>query len=163
MTDLIIRKSVLADIPQLLEIFTLARNFMARTGNPNQWDESYPNEEILRDDIRAGESYVCLEDNQIVATFVLRSGEEPTYQKIYQGAWLSQTPYVTIHRIASNGQVKGILHAAMEFALEQHKCIRIDTHRDNVVMQNAIKKEGFRYCGIIYCWENAERLAYQYE
>lgn len=163
MNKLIIRKSTLNDIPCLLEIFNRARKFMAETGNPNQWDESYPNEEFLRDDILQGDSYVCIDDNLVIATFVLRSGEEPTYQEIYEGTWLSDTPYATIHRIASNGTVKGILHTAMQFALQQYSCIRIDTHRDNKVMQNAIQKEGFKYCGIIYCWENAERLAYQYE
>ena len=28
--------------------------------------------------------------------------------------------------------------------------IRIDTHRDNKIMQHNILKQGFTYCGIIY-------------
>ena len=47
------------------------------------------------------------------------------------------------------------------FALAQYDSIRIDTHRDNSVMRNALLREGYRYCGIIHCWNGSERLAYQ--
>lgn len=40
--------------------------------------------------------------------------------------------------------------------------IRLAILSDNLVMQRAVRKEGFRYCGIIYCWSGDERLAYQY-
>ena len=49
----------------------------------------------------------------------------------------------------------------MEFAMNRYNSIRIDTHRDNTVMQRAIVKAGFTYCGIIHCWNGSERLAYQ--
>lgn len=47
------------------------------------------------------------------------------------------------------------------FALAQYDSIRIDTHKDNVVMRNALLREGYLYCGIIHCWNGSERLAYQ--
>lgn len=50
----------------------------------------------------------------------------------------------------------------MQFALLDYNNIRIDTHRDNHVMRNAIAKEGFAYCGIIHCWNGDERVAYQF-
>jgi hypothetical protein len=160
--DMIIRKSAAEDIPALLGIFAIARKFMAETGNPNQWAAGYPSENLLQQDISSGDSYVVQRGNAVVATFVLRGGNDPTYDVISEGAWQYDTPYATIHRIASNGQVKGILHQAMAFALQNYDSIRIDTHRDNQVMQSAIRKEGFVYCGIIHCWNGSERLAYQY-
>ena len=39
---------------------------------------------------------------------------------------------------------------------------RIDTHRDNKIMQHNITKHSFTYCGIIYLLSGDERLAYQY-
>jgi len=39
--------------------------------------------------------------------------------------------------------------------------IRIDTHKDNRIMQHNIEKHGFTYCGIIYLANGDERLAYQ--
>ncbi|MBQ0023773.1 MAG: GNAT family N-acetyltransferase [Prevotellaceae bacterium] len=146
-----IRKATLEDIPRMQEIFAIARRFMAETGNPNQWADTYPSVEQLTNDITSGDSHVCLKDGKIVATFMLRGGNDPTYDKIYDGAWKNSNPYATIHRIASSGEVKGIFSKVMEYALQQYDTIRIDTHRDNVVMQNAIAKEGFEYCGIIHC------------
>lgn len=157
-----IRKATTADIPQMMDIFAIARRFMAETGNPNQWAETYPSVEQLTDDIDSGDSYVCMENSKVVATFVLRGGDDPTYDIIYDGAWKNNNPYATIHRIATNGEVKGIFHTAMEYALQHYSTIRIDTHRDNKVMQHIIEKEGFEYCGIIHCWSGDERLAYQY-
>lgn len=160
--ELEIRKSTLADVPRMQEIFVHARRFMAATGNPNQWTDGYPSDDVLHSDIASGDSYVCLSEGVVVATFLLRGGDDPTYNIIYSGSWPNAAPYATIHRIASIGTVKGVLHAAVVFALQRYDNIRIDTHRDNTVMQRAVGKEGFRYCGIIHCWSGAERLAYQY-
>ncbi|MGN1215179.1 MAG: GNAT family N-acetyltransferase [Candidatus Cryptobacteroides sp.] len=161
-TDTRIRKATLEDIPRMQEIFAHARKFMAQNGNPGQWADNYPGEALLKEDIASGDSHVVLCNGEIVATFVLRGGEDPTYKVIHGGKWPNSNPYATIHRIASNGKTKGILHLAMQYALNEYSSIRIDTHRDNHVMKNAIAKEGFEYCGIIHCWNGDERLAYQY-
>ena len=158
---MIIRHSETTDLPRMKEIFNIARQFMIESGNPNQWVDGYPDEEFLREDIEHGDSYVILADGQIVATFVLRAGKDPTYDVVYDGEWLNDEPYATIHRIAASGEVRGIMHAVMEYALERFDNIRIDTHKDNKKMQHLIMKEGFRYCGIIRCWSGAYRLAYQ--
>ena len=157
-----IRKSKPEDLPRLMEIFAHARSFMVSTGNPDQWAEDYPGRELLLKDIGSSDSYVVQAGRAVVATFVLRAGDDPTYRVIYDGEWPDDGPYATIHRIASDGSRKGILHLVMKFALERFSSIRIDTHRDNRVMRAAILREGFRYCGIIRCWNGTERLAYQY-
>ena len=147
-SGLSIRKSAPEDIPEMLEIFAAARRFMAGTGNPDQWSEDYPGEELLKSDIASGDSHVILSEGRIVATFVLRPGNDPTYDIIHDGNWPNDLPYATIHRIASRGERKGMLHAAMQYALERYRAIRIDTHRDNTVMRNAIAKEGFNAIGL---------------
>lgn len=160
--NLVVRKSVPEDIDRLKDIFAHARLFMESTGNPDQWGDGYPSVELILDDISSGDSYVCVSEGRVVATFVLRGGEDPTYAQIDEGQWLDSAPYATIHRIASSGEVKRIFHIALHFALTRYDSIRIDTHSDNKVMQAAILKEGFRYCGVIRCWNGTERLAYQY-
>lgn len=160
--DTIIRKTTIADIPKLREIFAIARQFMANTGNPSQWVDGYPSDEQLTQDIESGDSHVVEKDEKVVATFVLRGGIDPTYNIIYEGKWLNDKPYATIHRIASTGEINGIMHIAMQFAQQQYDNIRIDTHRDNMVMQHLIEKEGFKYCGIIHCWSGDERVAFQF-
>ena len=158
-----IRHTRVEDIPRIQALFSHARSFMLETGNPSQWTAAYPSEELLRKDIGSRDSYVVEDEKQtVIATFVLRGGVDPTYDVIYEGRWLNDAPYATIHRIASDGTRKGILHLAMQFAQLDYNNIRIDTHRDNQVMRNAIAKEGFVYCGIIHCWNGDERVAYQF-
>lgn len=160
--NLVVRKSVPEDIDRLKDIFAHARHFMESTGNPDQWGDGYPSEELILDDISSGDSYVCVSEGRVVATFVLRGGEDSTYAQIYEGQWIDSAPYATIHRVASSGEVKRIFHIALHFALTLYDSIRIDTHSANKVMQAAILKEGFSYCGVIRCWNGTERLAYQY-
>ena len=90
-----IRKSTLEDIPLMLDIFAIARRFMTETGNPNQWSDTYPSVQQLADDINSGDSYVCLKEGKMVATFVLRGGNDPTYDKIYDGAWKNDNRHYT--------------------------------------------------------------------
>lgn len=156
-----IRRSGFSDIERMMEVFAAAREFMIRTGNPSQWASTYPSIEQLTADIESGDSFVCLSSGRIIATFLLRGGDDPTYEHIYDGKWLNNAPYATIHRIASSGEVRGMFSKVMDFALERYTTIRIDTHRDNRVMQHLVEKAGFAYCGIIHCWNGEERLAYQ--
>ena len=104
---IIIRHSEMTDLPRMKEIFNIARQFMIESGNPNQWVDGYPDEEFLREDIEHGDSYVILADGRIVATFVLRAGKDPTYDVVYDGEWLNDEPYATIHRIAASGEESG--------------------------------------------------------
>lgn len=161
-SGVVVRRSEVGDLPRLLEIFNLARRYMRSTGNLSQWDDSYPGEDLLRSDIESGDSYVCLLNGRIVGTFLLRGGDDPTYSTIYGGRWFNDLPYATLHRVASSGEARGLLHLAVAFALQRYSNLRIDTHRDNAPMRRAVEREGFRYCGIIRCWNGTDRLAFQY-
>ncbi|MDO5523454.1 MAG: GNAT family N-acetyltransferase [Bacteroidia bacterium] len=157
-----IRPSTHADLPQLLQIYETARRFMQQTGNAGQWIAGYPRKELLISDIEQKQSFVCVnQNNEIVGTFCYFEGEEPTYLNIYEGAWLNDDSYGVIHRIASSGKQKGVAETCINWGLERCKNMRIDTHRDNKVMQNILQKLQFDYCGIIYLANGAERLAYQ--
>jgi len=158
---MIIRQAEEKDLPEILETYAYAREFMRRTGNPNQWKNTTPAEALIREDIREKRNYVVLEGSEIVGVFACIGGADPTYSRIDDGAWLSDGPYVTIHRIAGNGKAKGILEAALGFASERAGSIRIDTHRENLVMQHLLQKYGFTRCGIIYLANGDPRIAYQ--
>ena len=51
--------------------------------------------------------------------------------------------------------------SVLEWAFERTPTLRVDTHRDNHIMQHNILKHGLTYCGIIYLLSGDERLAYQ--
>ena len=70
----------------------------------DQWQGAYPTQQIVRDDIEAGHSYVLEEDGEVVATTVIGFTGEPVYDSI-EGAWLttsdSRDPrYAVLHRVA---------------------------------------------------------------
>ena len=103
------------------------------------------------------------EEGRVEAVFSLIYGEDPTYRKIYEGKWLNDKPYATIHRIASMGHIKGVSSKCIEFSIKKYGNIRVDTHEDNKIMQRVLEKNGFCKCGIIYVANGTSRLAYQYE
>lgn len=156
-----IRKTEMDELDEIMAIYAHARQFMAQHGNPNQWGNVKPPKEQIVRDIEAGNSYVCIEQGEIVATFFYKKDVDPTYIKIYDGAWVNDAPYGVVHRIASAGTVKGAGSFCLNWAFAQCGNLKIDTHHDNVVMQNTLKKNGFVYCGIIHLEDGAERLAFQ--
>ena len=100
----------------------------------------------------------------VVAVFFYIAGAdiEPCYAGIEDGAWLDPSPYGVVHRIASDGSVKGAGSFCIRWAYEQCGHLRIDTHPDNRVMQGLLAKLGFRRCGIIHVVEdNDPRYAYE--
>jgi len=86
-------------------------------------------------------------------------GIDPTYVVI-EGAWLDDAPYAAVHRVASRGEVKGLTDQILDWALEQHGNIRIDTHDDNIPMQRALARCGFTPCGRIWIEDGTPRIAY---
>lgn len=155
-----IEKAKAEDLPRIQEIYACAREFMARTGNPNQWGTTHPPVRQLEQDISLGDLYVAKEEGNIHGVFYFCVEEDPTYAEIYEGTWLDSSPYGVIHRIASDGS-GGIVKAAVEFALGQIDHLRIDTHEDNRVMQRTVEKAGFSRRGIIYIADGTPRIAYE--
>lgn len=154
-----VRKAEQADLPRILEIYDYARGFMARTGNPNQWGTTHPPKGQLEQDIRQGDLLVVEDTRGIHGVFFFSMEEDPTYGEIYDGQWHAQRPYGTIHRIASDGS-GGILGTAVAYGKTRSDYLRIDTHEDNHVMQQAVQKQGFRRCGIIHIADGSPRIAY---
>ena len=88
-------------------------------------------------------------------------GPDPTYSYIEDGAWLNDNPYHVIHRIAVAKPGKGYARQMLDWAFERAGTVRIDTHRDNVIMHHILRKYGFEYCGVIYLANGDARDAYQ--
>lgn len=155
-----IRPAKPRDLPVLLDIFKAAKAFMVRTGNPHQWREGYPGSALMEEEIARGVCYLVEEAGEAVGTFCAIPGEEPTYKVIYDGAWPSDAPYLTIHRLASNGKAGGVAAACFAFCAAKGLDLRIDTHADNHVMQDLLARNGFTHCGRILLANGSPRLAY---
>ena len=156
-----IRRAGPGDAGRIMEIYRTAQDAMIRNGNPTQWGHFYPTRELVDSDIASGISYV-LETDRVHAVFVLISGEEPTYGYIENGAWRNDGPYLTVHRVASDGTLRGVVSDVLDFCKTLSGNIRIDTHHNNHIMQHQIEKNGFVSCGTIYVEDGSPRIAYQW-
>ena len=155
-----IRKAKEADLGEILRIYAAAREFMASRGNPNQWGKTNPPKQRLLQDIAAGDLYVMVRDGILHGVFAFILGDDPTYGEIYEGSWLSDRPYGTIHRIAGIGS-GGIFSACVGYCGGICAHLRVDTHENNLPMQRAIEREGFTRCGTIYIADGSPRIAYE--
>lgn len=144
-----------------MPVIDAAREMMHRSWNIHQWINGYPSEEVIKADIERHGGLVVTDDERVVAYFAFLPAPEPTYSTIYEGAWLNDEPYYVIHRLASWSDVHGVWDSVREWAFERTGTLRVDTHRDNHIMQHNLEKHGFVYCGIIYLLSGDERLAYQ--
>ena len=158
MDNTMIRLACLEDLDRILEIYADARRFMAENGNPTQWNNGYPRQELLEQDVRWGRLFAVIRGRQICGAFVFFIGDDPTYRYI-EGSWMDESPYGVIHRIAGKGG--GIFAAALAFCKERISHIRIDTHHNNFPMQHVVERAGFSRCGTIYVEDGTPRIAYE--
>ncbi|UQS87280.1 GNAT family N-acetyltransferase [Nicoliella spurrieriana] len=169
MADIYTRPGRLTDLPAIMAIIAEAKRFLSDSGSP-QWQDGYPDESTLRNDIENGTNYVLIDGGQVAGTATLLFITEPSYHDI-DGAWQNDDDrYATIHRIAIASQFRGH-HLSNYFfanlitiaAVNNIHNVRFDTHRLNVVMQSIGKHFNFQYRGIIEVNEprDPKRLAYE--
>lgn len=156
-----IRKARMEEIDEIMVIYRKAREFMVESGNPKQWAEGYPGRELIEEDIRGGISFVCCEGGKVHGVFAFIIGEDPTYAVIEEGQWLNDEVYGTVHRIAGDGEIRGMMAEVFPFCEERVGSMRGDTHEDNKKMQHLFVKNGFKRCGIIIGHDGTPRIAYQ--
>ena len=157
-----IRLAEASDTEAILAVMKAARGIIRSSGNLRQWGDKYPSAEAIEADRERNGGFVVVDDGRITGYFAFLPSPEPTYSYIEGGDWLDDSlPYHVIHRIASLPEAHGIFKDMLAWCSEREANIRIDTHRDNRIMQHLLSEHGFSYCGIIYLASGDERLAYQ--
>lgn len=168
--SLVFRETTVEDLPAVMKIINDAKALLAAAGSP-QWQNGYPNEETIKNDIEEGISYILLVDGVVAGTLALQRTPDKNYQEIFEGTWENEAdPYTTIHRIALSEEFRGqkLAYCLIEFAEAETKKqgihqIRVDTHKKNKGMQRIMDHSGFELRGIVYVsdYTDNERLAYQ--
>lgn len=163
--QLTFRKAITGDAERIWEIILQAKAQMLRQ-NKQQWDETYPLPENIFHDIQKGYAYVLCNEFTVIAYAAVAFDGEPAYKSI-EGKWLSEQPYVVVHRLAIADEMKqkGIATLFMQKVEELSRekeihSFKVDTNFDNFYMHKILEKLGFSYCGkIIY--ERGDRMAYE--
>lgn len=137
-----------------------------RLDGSEQWQQGYPNEQTVRDDINEGYAYVLTDDGQVIAYAAIIFGIEPAYNEI-EGQWLTNGDYAAIHRVATSNAVKGKGVATRLFQMIEQLCIekkvfsiKVDTNFDNAPMLRILEKLNYTYCGEIF-FIGAPRKAFE--
>ncbi len=160
-----IRKATLADKGRIWEIIQQAIALRKEQGS-RQWQDGYPNEDVVQSDIDKGYAHVVEVAHRIVGYVAIIFDVEPAYDDI-DGKWLSNGPYVGIHRLASaqDPHMKGVGTAIMrgveEIAIDHSVySIKVDTNFDNGGMLHVFEKLGYQYCGEVH-FRGASRNAFE--
>ena len=137
----------------------------------DQWQKGYPSPEVWQGDIERGVTWVAVEKGEVLGAFMFSVDPDPSYAKI-DGAWLTDGPYGSMHRVcvAEAAKGRGVAGALFDHGFALAKAagmpsMRIDTHGGNVPMKRALAKAGFTPCGEIIlvggCEDGDPRDAYE--
>lgn len=151
------------EVEAIMQLIEEAKNCLAEAGS-TQWQNGYPNEEVIIDDIISGQAYVALDEGDLLAYAAVTKSPEEAYEAIYDGNWEGkEAEYLVFHRIAvaSDVQGQGIAQTFLEGLIEGFDYVdfRSDTHAKNKAMQHIFEKLGFKQVGKVPV--DGERLAYQ--
>ena len=150
MTEL--RKATPQDAPKIWEILQQSIE-RRRLDGSQQWQNGYPNQETVKNDIENGYGFVLTENEEIVAYSALIENYEPAYDQI-DGKWLSHGEFLVIHRVgvfdrtAGKGYAKETFRKIEEYTKSLNiPSIKVDTNFDNGAMLHILEKLGYTYCG----------------
>ncbi|MDL2310902.1 GNAT family N-acetyltransferase [Peptostreptococcaceae bacterium OttesenSCG-928-C18] len=163
------RKTSAKEIDEVLKIYEEGSKSLKADG-VDQWQNEGPSTKTLLIDMEMEESYVLVGDNEVKGTVAVIFGGEQTYGIIFNGMWLNEDKYCTIHRMAvaksskRTGVAKTMISEIEKICLSRGVYnIRIDTHEKNNKMRYFLEGCGFVYCGKIFLKNGDLRVAYQKE
>lgn len=161
----LLRKAISEDTEN---IWVILRQAIARrkADGSNQWQDGYPNPEVIARDIEREIGYVLEYDSRVIGYTAILINDEPEYAKI-EGSWLIDQDFVVYHRVAISEDYAGqgfsyeLLQHIEAYARKQGiHSLKADTNHDNGPMLRIFEKEGYTYCGKVY-FRGSPRLAYE--
>ena len=146
------RKATIENVDQIWPILQQAIARRKKDGS-DQWQDGYPNQEVVQQDIEKGVGYVLTDDETIVGYTAILINDEPAYNDL-KGNWLTNGDFVVVHRLAISDDYigKGLAQKMMlyteGFALQKNIfSVKVDTNFDNIPMLKIFEKLGYTYCG----------------
>lgn len=128
-----------------------------------QWQDGYPNPEVVHSDIERGIGYVLTDHNNVIGYAAVLVNDEPAYEDIV-GSWECHDGFVVVHRVAIKAEYLGQRLAQKMFSYieswareQQIPSMRIDTNFDNTGMLRILEKSGYRYRGEVYFREKPRK------
>jgi GNAT superfamily N-acetyltransferase len=162
---MILRRAKQSELQTIWEIIQYAIAQRKAEGS-DQWQNGYPNENTIQQDLDAGYAYVLDEDGIVLVYAAIIFEKEEAYENI-DGKWLTNSDYAILHRVASSPKAKGKRAATTLFQMTEKLCtdnhvysIKVDTNFDNAPMLTLLKNLGYTYCGEVF-FQGAPRKAFE--
>ncbi|KIA83466.1 GCN5 family acetyltransferase [Kaistella solincola] len=162
--NLKIRPAQTNDIPEIWKILQQAIALRREDGSP-QWQDGYPNEEIVRKDVAENHGYVFILNEKIAGYAAIFFDLEPEYEVLK--TWENTPPYAVIHRVAvgsdflKKGIATEIFRLIEKLVIEKGiESIRVDTIFDNLGMLRIFEKLNYTYRGEVY-FRGSARKAFE--
>ena len=165
MTEYHFRKAEISEITPIWDILLLAIKRRKEDGS-DQWQDGYPNPEVVKNDIEKGAGFVLTDGETIVGYTAVLINDEPEYAKI-EGKWLTNDDFVVFHRVAiseaylGKGCAQKMMGYIEDFAIHNNiYSLKADTNFDNIAMMKVFEKSGYTFCGHVY-FRGGQRKAYE--
>ena len=163
--EYLFRKAQISDIPEIWVILQKAIQRRKEEGS-NQWQDGYPNPEVIQNDIEKEIGFVLTDNQKIIGYTAVLINDEPEYARI-EGKWVTNADFVVFHRVAisedylGKGLAKIMIGCIEDYALQNKiYSVKADTNFDNHAMMAIFNRLGYVYCGEVY-FRGSARRAYE--
>ena len=163
---MIIRKANKTDLENIMKMYKSCVKGMLENGI-DQWDDTYPNTEIISEDLNVGTYYVAEIDGTIIGGVNIDKNQDDTYLAL---DWKDKSDsFLVVHRLGVkeefwNKKIGKVLMLFTEkLVLEKGlKSIRLDTYSGNPKAMEFYRRLGYTELGTInlkpdkekyYCFE----------
>jgi len=158
---MIIRKAEISDLENIMLMYKSCVAGMIANGI-DQWDESYPNAEVIMEDLIAQTYFVAIENNIIIAGINIDQNQDDTYLAI---DWEDKkTQFLVVHRLAvkvefwNDGIGKSLMLFTENLVTEKGlNSIRLDTYSGNPKAMEFYRRLGYRELGTIDLKPNKDK------
>lgn len=169
-----VRKAQMEDLPNLFNLYLGSIELMRLKGI-DQWDDVYPNEQVLTQDVINLELFVLEDEDGLAAAIVLNEEQEPQYRYV---DWKYHTGKIgVVHRLCvdaghqGKGCGKKIARFAETYFREQeYNAIRLDAFPKNEPAIQLYQSLGYEHCGrillrkgVFHCFEKSLAVELQEE
>lgn len=159
-----LRKATATDIPAIMLIMEQARAAQRALGF-RQWDDGYPPQSQLEEEISAGRGFVL--DGDAICAYAAIVADDPEYSDLRNVMTSPGESYAVIHRLAIGDAYRGRGIARRFLASLEEEMLRrgilwsrADTGLENHPMQKALAATGHRLlCRHNFVW--GPRLVYE--
>ena len=148
-----IREAFFEDFEELMEFYErMCRALGEKDFLPEGDKGGFPPEEMVKDAIRRQEQFVGIEDDRIVAAYIMNHDCDPAYDAVAWPVKAEKNEVMILHALrvlpeyGGRGYSKQLVRHAIQTAAERgKKAIRLDCIEGNDIPQKMYQSFGFRY------------------